>query len=108
MGYPPGVKAWHCCDKETGTFFNLRDVIFLLQPFPDDLSDDDDAPEVSCHSNAAVCLVADNKRLACQLDVRLARMRRVPPPDCADHATAAPLVPIAANPTHRPPFLTIH
>ena len=48
MGYPPGVKAWRCRDKESGTFFNSRDVIFdksfSTHPFPTDDSDDDDSP----------------------------------------------------------------
>jgi hypothetical protein len=45
MGYPPGVKAWRCRDKGTGTFFNSRDVIFdesfSSRPFPDDDSDEE-------------------------------------------------------------------
>ncbi|KAG2747491.1 hypothetical protein P692DRAFT_20737011 [Suillus brevipes Sb2] len=44
MGYPPGVKGWHCRDVVTGAFFNSRDVIFdenfTHRPFPD--SDDED------------------------------------------------------------------
>jgi hypothetical protein len=50
VGYPPGVKAWHCCDLVTGTFFNSCDVIFDKTfsncPFPSTDSDneDDDYP----------------------------------------------------------------
>lgn len=46
LGYPPGVKAWRCRDKETGAFFNSRDVIFdesfTTCPFPDSDSEDEE------------------------------------------------------------------
>jgi hypothetical protein len=46
MGYPPGVKAWHCRDTATGVFFNSRDVVFdeafTNHPFPDSDDDEDD------------------------------------------------------------------
>jgi hypothetical protein len=48
MGYAPDGKAWHCRDKETGTFFNSCDVIFdetfsgHVFPITADDSDDKD------------------------------------------------------------------
>jgi hypothetical protein len=54
MGYPPGVKAWHCCDSATGAFFNSCDIIFdesfSNRPFPLTDDDDDDDKELSPHS----------------------------------------------------------
>lgn len=52
MGYPLGVKAWHCRDIATGVFFNSWDVIFdksfSNRPFPDsDNDNDNDSPALS-------------------------------------------------------------
>jgi hypothetical protein len=44
LGYPPGVKAWRCCDTVSGAFFNSQDVIFdeSFSNCPSPNSDDND------------------------------------------------------------------